>query len=118
MAATRESAAERHGDLGVLVEADGDRVEDAVLGWPIRVSSFNHYKWTPTVEVSRWPEGDNPDGDPDHTFDLTADDAIRLALQLIAVAHAVREIEQDRQAQNAADEAIDAAFAAESGEAS
>ena len=106
---TTESIVERHGDPGWLIEATGDPVEDAVLGWPITVAVFNHHKWTPTVEIARWPEGEYPNGDPDHTFDLTGNDAIRLALKLIAVAHKARDLEQDRADQRAADAALDAA---------
>jgi hypothetical protein len=110
MIATRESVVSRHGDHGALIEAVVEPTDDAILGWPITVSVFNHYNYTPTVEVSRWPEGEDPNGDPEHTFDLTADGAVTLALKLIAIAATVRQIERDRSAQRAADEAIDAVY--------
>lgn len=92
MGGVTESMAQRDGDEGWLIEAVGKPVEDSILGWPIRVSAFSHRVWTPTVEVSRWPDGENPYGDPDHTFDLTTEGAIELAFHLVAVANKVREL--------------------------
>lgn len=86
----------RNGDVGLLVEPVGEPVEDSILGWPIKVSAFLHPRWTPLVMVTRPPTPDL-EGDPDHTFDLTAEDAITLALQLVAVAQELRGAEHAKQ---------------------
>ena len=79
----------------LLIEPDTEPVADAILGWPVTVSARSATNWVTTVELTRTvPETDETES----VIDLTAEDSIKLAVQLIAVAHKVREIERAQQA--------------------
>jgi len=80
----------RHGcDNGFVVTSTSDPVTDALLGGAISVSAFLHRKWRPYVDVVVATPGEES-----RTITLIADDAIRLATQLVAVAQEVRGSEE------------------------
>ena len=79
----------------VVIEPGTEAVTDACMGWPLKVSACISDNWNTTIELART----DPDSDEtESVIDLTAEDAIRLAVQLIAVAHKVRDVERAQQA--------------------
>lgn len=75
-----------------LIEPGTEPVTDAILGWPVTVSARTAANWVTTVELTRTiPHSDETES----VIDLTAEDAIKLAVQLIDVAHKVRAIETE-----------------------
>ena len=81
-----------------VIEPGGDPAEESFTGWPVRVRSYNPpwaRDWPPLITV--FVEPPTPDDSPDEkSINLSPDGAIMLAVQLIAVAHRVREIERER----------------------
>jgi hypothetical protein len=85
--ATSEAPNRRFGDDGITTTATPDTpVHDDIVGWPVNVSVFDHPSWTPYVEVSRWPEGHDPEGNPENNWCLTARGARALAEKLLIAA--------------------------------
>ena len=77
----------------LLIEPGTEPVVDVILGWPVTVSARFAPNWVTTVELTCTdPQSDETES----VIDLTAEDAIKLAVQLIAVAHKVREGQRDR----------------------